>query len=427
LFFCGNDFFWVFEMFEALKKKIAGKIARVAFVGLGKMGLPTALFTAKAGFNVVGIDVDERLVGLVNAGKSPYLEPGTEEALASVKNRFRATTDYSEIAGVDVVLCAVPTLITPSKQVDYSIVEKAFLETSKFLHAETLVVFESNVTPGVTEGLVLNALESRGLKHDKDFLLAYSPIQGKAGRMFKDLETYERVIAGVTLQAREVAELFFKQSGFKTLLASSCKVAELEKLYANIYKDITIAAANELATYCEKLGIDVREVVKFARLIPGINIPEPGIGVGGNCLPVDPYFLIQDAKRVGFEAKLAKTAREVNDSRPALIADKIIEIARKRKAKRVILLGLAFRPDTHETAYSPAFEVYKLVAKKIPETSVFDPLVASETFARLSVKKASEVDLNNADVLFELVPHAVFKKFEDKKTSGKTIKLGELV
>ncbi len=180
----------------------------MAFIGLGKMGLPSALFMAESGFTVTGIDVDKRVVDAVNAGKSPYLEPGVEEALARVKQRFRATTDYAQIADADVVLCAVPTTITSSKQVDYSIVEKAFLEASKFLRAETLVVFESNVSPGVTEGLVLNALESRGLKHGKDFLLAYVPIQGKAGRMFRDLKEYERVVAGVTLEARELAELF---------------------------------------------------------------------------------------------------------------------------------------------------------------------------------------------------------------------------
>ncbi len=170
------------------------------------------------------------------------------------------------------------------------------------------------------------------------------------------------------------------------------------------------------------------EVIKFARLIPGISIPEPGIGVGGNCLPVDPYFLIHDCKRVGLEAKLAKTAREVNDSRPALVADKIIETARKHIAKRVVLLGIAFRPDTHETAFSPALEVYKLVAAKIPDADVrvFDPLAGSEALARLNVKEASKDDLSKADVFFELVPHAVFTK--TKALQGKRIvKLGELI
>ncbi|NYZ78493.1 hypothetical protein H0N96_03770, partial [Candidatus Micrarchaeota archaeon] len=170
----------------------------------------------------------------------------------------------------------------------------------------------------------------------------------------------------------------------------------------------------------------VREVIKFARLIPGINIPEPSIGVGGNCLPVDPYFLIHDGKRVGFEAKLAKTAREVNDSRPASVAEKIVETARKNKAKRVVLLGIAFRPDTHETAYSPALEVYKLVAAKIPDARAFDPLVGSETLARLGVKEAGEADLSKTDVFFELVPHAAFAK--TKALQGKRIvKLGELI
>jgi nucleotide sugar dehydrogenase len=397
--------------FGELEKKIRDGSARVAFIGLGKMGLPSALAMAEAGFSVVGVDVNESVVEKINRGESPYLEPGTREALRRVKKRgrFRATTRYSEIKGADVVLCAVPTLITRDKRVDYSIVEKAFREAGKHLKRGSLVVFESNVTPGVTEGLVR---------------------ESKAGRMFRDLRAYERVVAGVTPRARELAALFFKRCGFKTLLASSCKVAELEKLYANIYKDVTIAAANELADYCDALGIDVREVIRFARLIPGINIPEPGIGVGGNCLPVDPYFLIHDGRRVGVDAKLARAAREVNDGRAAATARKIIEIAAASKATRVVLLGAAFRPDTHETAYSPALEVYARVAARFPQTRVFDPLVGSEALARLGVREASDRDLRAAELVFELVPHSAFEKPKGllgKRVGKRIIRLGDLV
>ncbi len=417
-------------VFAGLGKKIRGKTARVAFIGLGKMGLPSALTMAEAGFSVVGVDVNERVVALANKGKAPYLEPGTGEALRRVKKRFTATTDYSRISGADVVLCAVPTVITRDKKVDYSIVEKAFREAGRFLKKGSLVVFESNVTPGVTEGLVSKSIEaggrSRGLKHGRDFLLAYVPIQGKAGQMFRDLRAYERVVAGATPRARELAALFFERCGFRTLPASSCKVAELEKLYANIYKDVTIAAANELADYCGALGIDVNEVIRFARLIPGISIPQPGIGVGGNCLPVDPYFLIHDARAAGVEARLSRAAREVNDSRPAAVARKIIAAAEKAGAKRLVLLGIAFRPNTHETAYSPAREVCARVASRFPETSVFDPVVGSEGIARLGAREAGEGDLRRAELVFELVPHAAFSK--TKALQGKKIvKLNELV
>ena len=412
--------------FESLKKKIADKTAKVAFIGLGKMGLPSALCMADAGFQVVGIDISTRVVDAVNAGKTPYLEHGIEEALSRLKTRFKATADYSQVSGADVILCAVPTIITSDRQVDYSIVEKAFVETGKYLKPGTLVVFESNVTPGVTETLVLNSLEKSGLKHGKDFLLAYVPIQGKAGQMFKDLKTYERVVAGVSPEARELADLFFKQCGFKTLLASSCKVVELEKLYANIYKDITIAAANELATYCEKLDIDVKEVIRFARLIPGINIPEPGIGVGGNCLPVDPYFMIHHGEAIGVDVKLAETARRVNDARPVAIAQKIVELAKKNKAKRVVILGIAFRSNTHETAYSPALEVYKTVTKSIPAATAYDPLVGSEALAKLGVKEASKADVARADLLFELVPHAAFAS-DDALKGKKIVRARELI
>ncbi|MEM0475527.1 MAG: nucleotide sugar dehydrogenase [Candidatus Norongarragalinales archaeon] len=415
-------------MLKELEKKIADKSAVVAFVGLGKMGLPSALKTAESGFRVIGIDVDKRVVSALRRLRSPYVEPGVEEALKKNKARFRATTDYDALREADVIICIVPTTITRQKQVDYSIVENAFRKIAERLKRGALVVFSSNVTPGVTEELVLPLLERvRKFKHERDFLLAYAPIQGKAGQMFRDLDSYAKVVAGVTPKARHAAALFFKQSGYKVKLATSCKVAELEKIFANIFKDVNIAVANELAAYCEKQGLgasEVREVIRFVNEVPGIRLLEPGIGVGGNCLPVDPYFYLSHSRKIGACVRLPKIAREINDSRPSEFARRIAAEARRRKAKKIILLGAAFRPNTHETAYSPAVEVCKELERMRWNVSVFDPLVGKARLKQLGLKPAGKAEVRkavkanslksppNASVfIVKLVNHAVFKKF----------------
>jgi len=389
---------------ESLIEKIRLKKAKIAFIGLGKMGLPSALLFAEAGFEVAGVDVNQDLVKQLNTGINPYFEPGLEKLLPN-KN-FTPHTNYAAIKNCDVVLCAVPTLLKDKKP-DYSIVETAFAEIGKHLKKGSLVVFESNVAPGVTESLVKNSIEKNGFTHGTDYFLAYVPIQGKAGVMLADLKRYERVAAGLNEEARSLAALLFESIGNKVLLASSIRAVELEKLFANIYKDMSIAISNELSYYCEKKDVDVKEVIRFANLIPGIHLLEPGIGVGGNCLPVDPYFYIDDAKKEGLSAGMAERARKVNDSKPFFIAEKIISLAKKRKAKKIVLLGMAFRPNTHETAYSPAIEVYKHVSKEFPEvTFAYDPVVGEERLKKLGIASA---EISKGDLAVLLVEHSVFK------------------
>ena len=396
--------------FDTLEKKIGDKSAAVAFVGLGKMGLPTALLIADAGFRVTGIDVNEKVVEACNECKSPYLEPGLDDYLEKNKSRFKATLDYSAVKEADVVLCAVPTIIDSKRHTDFSIVEKAFSQIGMHLKRGSLVVFESNVTPGITETLVKSSLEKQsGMKCGVDFLLAYVPIQGKAGQMFDDLKKYERVVSGMDAQARGAADLLFRKIGNKTILASSIKVVELEKLFANIYKDINIAIANELDAYCRMEGIESNEVIAHVNKIPGINLFLPDIGVGGNCLPVDPYFYVDDAKSKGMEIRLAALARKINDERPALFARKIIALAKKKGTDKVCLLGMAFRPNTHETAYSPAIEVYKLVKKELPKTAAFDPLVGAERMRALGIDAVSEPQLADYKLKVRLARHDAFK------------------
>lgn len=396
---------------ETLNKKITERRARIGYVGLGKMGLPSALMMADAGFNVVGVDVSEAVVSAVNELHSPYYEPEAEAYLARNRERFSASKDYEVLKDCDVIACAVPTIIDANRKTDYSLVAASFATIGKLLRKNTLVVFQSNVTPGVTEELVAKKLEENsGLKRGKDFLLAYVPIQAKAGQVFKDLKTYDRVVGGIDAASTQTAALLFRQiPGPKVIEASSCKVAELQKLYANVYKDISIAAANELANYCEGEGIDVYEVIRLCNTVPGIHILEPGIGVGGNCLPVDPYFYIERAKEIGVEIRLAPVARQINDERPLTTAKKIAALAQKKKARKTVLLGIAFRPNTHETAYSPALDVYRQLKKILPSTKAFDPLVGEARLRQLGVEVATEKEVQGAELLVKLVSHDSFK------------------
>ncbi|MBI5036469.1 nucleotide sugar dehydrogenase [Candidatus Micrarchaeota archaeon] len=395
---------------EQLKRKISDKTAKVCFVGLGKMGLPCALMFAGAGFKVTGVDINRKTVESVKQLRSPYLEPGLEELLKKTKNNFSAVLDYSVVSEADVVLCAVPTTINEQKHVDYSVVEEAFAEIGKYLKKGALVVFESNVTPGTTETLVRENLESaQKLTHGKDYLLAYVPIQGKAGKMLEDLAKYPRVVSGLTDEARDLAALLFKATGNEVDLASSIRVCELQKLFANIYKDINLAIANELAEYCERQRIDVREVIKYVNYWPGINLFVPDIGVGGNCLPVDPYFYLDHAAEIKCDARLPKIAREINDSRPQKLAAGIAEYAKKNNLKTIVLYGGAFRANTHETAYSPALEVYTALKAKALNVKVFDPLVGEDRLKERKVDSASKEEAEKADLRVLLVEHNVFK------------------
>lgn len=396
---------------DALREKIQSRTAVVAFVGLGKMGLPSALLMADAGYRVVGIDVSQPVIDSVHAKKSPYLEPGLEELIRTESGRFEATSDYAALSEADVVLCAVPTGIDPQNHVDYTIVRKAFSLIGKHLKKGSLVVFESNVTPGTTETLVKNALEDgQHLKHGTDYWLAYVPIQGKAGKMLADLKKYPRVVSGLSPESRDLAALFFKQLGNEVDLASSVRVCELQKLFANIYKDVNLALANELSEYCEKQGIDVREVIRYVNYWPGIHLFEPDVGVGGNCLPVDPYFYLDHAQALHVPVRLPKIAREINDNRPRKIAQRILDFAKKRQAKTLVLYGAAFRTDTHETAYSPALKVFEFVKASFPDVKIYDPLVGEDRLNKLGLPVATEMQAKTADVRILLVEHRLFKE-----------------
>jgi UDP-N-acetyl-D-mannosaminuronic acid dehydrogenase len=403
---------------ELVKKVKSGEL-RACIVGLGRMGLPFACVLAEVGFEVVGVDVDKGVVELVNAGKGfddePSLSSQVEKWVKSGK--LRASTSFSEIRASDVIFIVVPTKAFNAKP-DYSALYSASINVGRHMKRGALVILCSTVGPLVTEGLVREALEGvSGLRAEVDFGLAYSPIRASAGRVIRDLKSYPRVVAGLGAKSLELASAII---GLTTsggvIKVSSLRVAEVVKLAENVYRDVNIALANELALICERLGIDYDEVARAANTQPFCHLHVPGLGVGGHCIPHNPYFLIDYALSVDLRLSLIMTARLVNDSMPKhtlkLIVEGLEECGKRVRGSTVAVLGAAFKADSADPRYSPVEALCDDLEALGAEVRVYDPLVPIRLLkdlgyeARESLKEAVE----SADCVVVATPHTLFKE-----------------
>lgn len=397
------------SLLEELSEQIRKRTAEVGVIALGKMGLPTAVAFAKAGFQVRGVDTNPAVIEAVRSGRSPYPEPGLEEALREVADRIDVSTDYRVLKGCSIIVNIVPTGLDSRRNPDYSGIGSSFKEAAKLASKPMLAVLESNVAPGVTEAIAMPAIESEGLAHGIDYLMAYVPIHGKAGRIMKDLYTYPRVVGGYTSEAAEAAELLFKEVfQVEVYRASSMAAAEASKVLGNVFRDINIAIANELAVYCMLKGLDAREVFKLASIVPTVSFLSPGPGVGGNCLPQDPYFIIKDSESQGFSLQLVKAAREVNERMPMFIAELAASLA--PRGAQIAVLGLAYRGDVAETAFSPAIEVCKALAKMGFKVKAYDPYVDTVSLPGVEVAGSMAEAVEGAEVIVVATAHSEFRR-----------------
>ncbi len=368
-----------------LESICSGKL-KIGVFGLGWMGLPTACLFVEEGAAVIGADIDAHVVEQVNAGKSPVNEPGLEQILCrNVPSRLSATSNLREAASQsDIVMIIVPTSIDAEKRPDYSALGKCSREIGMKLKAKSLVIVQSTVGPGVTESVVKPLLEeASGFKAGKDFLLAYSPIRAMAGRVMKDVRTYPRIVGGINDESREAASAVLAMIVKGGIIpVRDVKTAEAVKLFENTYRDTNIALANELACLCEGLGIDFSEVRQAANTQPYCSLHLPSVGVGGHCIPVNPYFLLAAARAVGVDLLLVRQGRRVNDRMPrhtaALVERALQECKRSIGRSSVAVLGLSFREDIKEERYSPSKEVIKLLQTKGARVRVYDPYFTSK-------------------------------------------------
>jgi UDP-N-acetyl-D-glucosamine dehydrogenase len=362
-----------------LKRKLESKTACLGVIGLGYVGLPLAVEFARAGFPVIGFDVDPDKVAQIANGRS-YIGDISQQRLRSVKSRLTATSDFDRLAEVDSVNICVPTPLRKTRDPDVSYVLAAVEEIRKRLHREQLVILESTTYPGTTDELILPLLESTGLKVGEDFYLAFSPERVDPGNPRYQTLNIPKVVGGVTPRCTDLARILYRSSLETVIPVSSTRVAEMVKLLENTFRSVNIGLVNELALMCDKMKIDVWEVIDAAATKPFGFMPfYPGPGLGGHCIPIDPFYLSWKAKQDGFEARFIELAGQVNSAMPHHVVTKTMEALNERRkslnGSKILMLGVTYKANIDDTRESPAIDIYRLLADRGARVTFSDPFV----------------------------------------------------
>ncbi len=404
------------ETAKQLAGKISDRTARAGVVGLGYVGLTLAVEMAKAGFVVSGIDIDRQRVDSVNDGVSYLLDVPSETLGPLVaQKRLNATESLAALANLDAVSICVPTPLKKTKEPDLSYVIAAAEAVRDHLRRGQLIVLESTTYPGTIRELMLPILEKSGLQVGKDFFLAFSPERVDPGNLTYTTRTIPKVVSGMTPVCGELAALFYGQFVEKLVPVSSPECAEMVKLLENTFRSVNIALANELAVMCHKFGVPVWEVIDAAKTKPfGFMAFYPGPGLGGHCIPVDPYYLTWKARLAGCEPRLIELAAHINDEMPGFAVARVADVLNERqlslKGSKILGLGVAYKRDTSDVRESPALEVLSGLAEKGAVVQYSDPYVASIDFngkvlQSITLKPAV---LRSADCVVLLTDHSTF-------------------
>ncbi len=384
-------------MFKKLKKKILDKKARVGIIGLGYVGMPLAVEFAEAGFSVYGIDTNQKRINQIKKGTSYIIDIPSDIVAALVsENRLHATTKYNIIKKLDAVIICVPTPLSKTKEPDISYIIEAVKRIAKHKKKGQLIVLESTTYPGTTDEIVLPALESNGLKAGRDFFLAFSPERiDPANRNFSPRQI-PKVIGGVTKEGGRLAQSLYAQVMDQVVMVSSSKIAEMAKLLENTFRSVNIGLVNELTLMCDKLGVNVWEVIEAAKTKPFGFMPfYPGPGIGGHCIKIDPLYLSWKARLHGFESKFIELADQVNSGMPEYVSNKVISALNEKnktvKESKILVLGIAYKKDVSDTRESPALEIIRILQGHGASISYFDPYVPE---ILVEGKKLKSTDLN---------------------------------
>ncbi len=370
-------------MKNELKKLIKEKKAKIAVLGMGYVGLPIALAFCEKGFKCIGIDTNPEKIKELKKGKSPLAEISSKRILAQIKNsRLTLFSDYKELKKADCIIICVPTPLSKSKDPDFSFVLGAVEEVGKRLQPNQLVVIESTIYPGMTVEVIAPKLrELSGLEPGKDFYLAMSPERIDPGNKKYTLKNTPRVVGGINRKSTRLAQLLYQQVIERTVPVSSPTVAEMTKLLENTFRSINIGLVNEIAIICDRLGIDVWEVIDSASTKPfGFMTFYPGPGIGGHCIPVDPIYLSWKMKSLNYRARFIELASEINAQMPQFWVGKIqAELNQRKKClkdAKILLLGITYKKDVPDLRESPALEIFKLLLQHRSQVAYSDPLIA---------------------------------------------------
>ncbi len=369
---------------------------RVGIIGLGYVGLPLAVAFAEAGHEVTGVDVSERLVESLNAGHSQVEDIG-DDRLASVSERLRATTDTGALAECNAILICVPTPLANQREPDLSYISEAGRSLAAVLRDGQLVVLESTTYPGTTRERLQPILEESGLTAGRDFYLAFSPERIDPGRTDYTIQTTPKVVGGLTDACMERAVALYSEICDRVVTVSTPEAAEMTKLLENIFRSVNIALVNELAVLCDRMGIDIWEVVDAAATKPyGFMRFEPGPGMGGHCLPVDPFYLAFKAREYDFPAEFVELAGKVNQHQPHYCVERIVralnDAGKPARDSRVLLLGVSYKGGVGDMREAPAQKIAHLLRQLGTDVSYHDP----------HVPQITELDLSSGDLAEEL-------------------------
>ncbi len=402
---------------STLKERIQNKTATLGVCGLGYVGLPLAVEKAKAGFKVVGFDVQQVKVDMVNAGHN-YIGDVVNEDLAAIvaSGNLRATTDFATVASCDCVCIAVPTPLDKHQEPDISYVKSSTESIAPYLHKDMLIVLESTTYPGTTEELLKPILEkASGLKCGEDFYLAFSPERVDPGNLIYKTKNTPKVVGGCTPKCTDIAATMYEAVLEAPVhRVSSPAIAEMEKILENTYRNINIGLVNELARLCNKMGISVWEVIDAAKSKPyGFQAFYPGPGLGGHCIPLDPYYLTWKAREFGFHTTLIENSMVINDSQPDYCIERAMHILNRHKKSingaKVLALGVAYKNDIDDYRESPAIRVIEKLLEVGANVVYYDPWVASFKEGELSMtgeKTLTPELIESADLIMVTAAHS---------------------
>lgn len=401
---------------KSIVNKIKRRTAVIGVVGLGYVGLPLAVLQAKNGFHVIGVDESVEKVDRVNQGNNYISDVNSEELRQVVESgHFMATSHFTQLRDCDVVLICVPTPLTPNKEPDITAIRKVTEQLGRQIHPDMLVVLESTTYPGTTEEVIIPMLTKKNIRVGENLFVAFSPERVDPGnKNFKTHNTF-KLVGGATPACLEVAQIFYEQSIEKVFPVSSPRAAEMAKVFENVFRSVNIALVNELAVLCDRMGINAYEVIDAAATKNFGFMPfYPGPGVGGHCIPLDPYYLAWKSKEYDLHTRFIELAGEINESMPYYVVGKLQRILNQRKTclngAKVLVLGVTYKADIEDPRESPATKVMELLQKEGAALTYADPYTPSliiDGRQHKAIDITSET-LTNSDCVLILTAHSSF-------------------
>lgn len=395
---------------------------KICVFGNGKMGLPISVAFADKGFDVIGYDINKELVDEINKGKTNLEEPGLKEKLEIVTKNgsLKATSDAeTAIKDSDMIIVIVPLFLNDKKKPDYSIVKDASETISEYLSKDKIVVFETTLPIGTTRNIIKPILEKSGLKCGEDFGLAYSPERVMSGEFFKRMDSWSKIIGSFDKETSDVlADVYSEIYKSGVTVVDNPETAEMIKIASSLYRDVNIAFSNEIAKICDEYKIDVLKVVETVNQVPEKRMLYPGIGVGGHCIPVYPYFVIDHVRS---DIPVIMNSRLTNESMPkysiGLLEKELNKDGEHLKEKNVLILGLAFRPWVKETYFSPTFDLINELEKKDNEIHIYDPVFSEEEIKNITKKKTGSYEdlVKKADIIIIATGYEEFRNVGELK------------